>query len=129
MNWNNYLRGIFVSLFIWIAGHPASAQMEVQKGIEGKTFYDTAHEVVHEAYEYKLRYRMIIDPRTGDAIPLGEPEEIKNGIYIRYREDGTIECTGYYKNDVACGHWKYMDETGKVLVREEYLEGPCIVGQ
>jgi len=104
----------------------AQAQMEIQKGIEGKTFYDTAHNEVHEAYEYKLRYRMIINPKTGHAEPVGDPEEIKNGLYIRYRQDGTIECTGYYRNDVQCGEWKYLDCTGVKEIRAEDLGGDCV---
>lgn len=104
----------------------AKAQMEIQKGIEGKTFYDSAHDEVHEAYEYKLRYRMIINPKTGHAEPVGDPEEIKNGLYIRYRQDGTIECTGYYRNDLQCGEWKFMDSTGKKEVKSDDLGGDCM---
>lgn len=105
----------------------ANAQMEIQRDIEGKTFFDSAKTEVHEAYEYKVRYTMIINPRTGDAEPYGEPEELKNGLYIRYRKDGTIECTGYYRNDVQCGEWKFMDATGKKVVREETFQGECTI--
>ncbi|MDX5321698.1 MAG: hypothetical protein LPK45_11220 [Bacteroidota bacterium] len=125
MKWTNAWKGLlFIGLVLFMM--PAKGQMEIQKGIEGKTFFDTAKTEVHEAYEYKIRYRMIINPKTGNAEPFGDPEEIKNGLYIRYRKDGTIECTGYYRNDVACGIWKYMDASGKVEVKEEDLGGDCM---
>lgn len=125
MNWKNSIF-ILLCLVLGSAFQSVKAQMEIQKGIEGKTFFDTARTEVHEAYEYKLRYSMIINPKTGNAEPVGDPEEIKNGLYIRYRKDGTIECTGYYRNDVQCGVWKYMDSTGKVEVKSEDLGGDCL---
>ncbi|HCS19979.1 MAG TPA: hypothetical protein DIW47_05355 [Bacteroidetes bacterium] len=126
MNLNKYYRSLtlFVSVFCFFI---ASAQMEIQKGIEGKTFYDSARTEVHEAYEYKLRYTMIINPKTGHAEPLGDPEELKNGVYIRYRKDGTMYCSGYFRNDVKCGEWKFMDATGKVTIREENFGGECVI--
>lgn len=126
MNWNK-LRLFTAVLVTTLFAVSAKAQMEIQKGIEGKTFFDTARKEVHEAYEYKLRYTMMINPRTGDAEPVGSPEELRNGLYIRYRKDGTIECTGYYKNDVPCGKWKHMDATGKLVAREEVIAGDCVV--
>ncbi|MHB1278128.1 MAG: hypothetical protein ACYC1Q_07000 [Bacteroidia bacterium] len=126
MNWNKRYRSIvFLSTFFCF--YVASAQMEIQKGIEGKTFYDSARTEVHEAYEYKLRYTMIINPKTGHAEQLGEPVEIKNGLYIRYRQDGTILCTGYFRNDIQCGEWKFMDATGKVTEREVDYGGDCVI--
>lgn len=126
MNWNKIYRSI-VLLSALICFYGASAQMDIQKGIEGKTFFDSARTEVHEAYEYKLRYNMIINPRTGHAEPLGDPQELKNGLYIRYRQDGTIECTGYYRNDMKCGEWKFMDATGKETLRKEDLGGDCVM--
>lgn len=126
MNWNKLYRStvLFSSIFCF---YVASAQMEIQKGIEGKTFYDSARTEIHEAYEYKLRYTMIINPKTGHAEQLGEPEEIKNGLYIRYRKDGTIWCTGYFRNDIQCGEWQFMDATGKVTEREVDYGGDCVI--
>ncbi|MBI1221003.1 MAG: hypothetical protein GC180_00230 [Bacteroidetes bacterium] len=127
MKWTKFLQAaLFVAAFILFT--ESNAQMEIQKGIEGKTFFDTARSMVHEAYEYKLLYRMIINPKTGHAEPVGDPAEVKNGLYIRYRKDGTIECTGYYRNDVACGEWSYKDETGKIELRSENLGGDCYTG-
>ena len=126
MNWNK-LRLFAAVSFTALFALNSSAQMEIQKGIEGKTFFDTARKEVHEAYEYKLRYTMMINPQTGDAEPSGQPEELKNGLYIRYRKDGTIECTGYFKNDRPCGKWKHMDATGKIVSREEEISGDCVV--
>jgi hypothetical protein len=118
---------LFFPFFLMLAfSRPAFSQMEIQKGIEGRTFFDTARVIIKEAYEYKLRYTVTIDPRTNEAVFREDPEEIKNGLYIRYRIDGTIECTGYYKNDIKCGHWKYMDHKGE-LAREEQLPGECVI--
>jgi hypothetical protein len=102
------------------------AQMEVQKKFEGRVFFDSAKTKIKEAYEYKVRYTMIINPRTNEPV-MKDMAEVKNGLYIRYREDGTIDCTGFYRNDVACGNWKHYDEKGKNVVREETIEGECFV--
>lgn len=127
MKWTKLLQAaLFFAAFSLFT--ESKAQMEIQKGIEGKTFFDSAHQEVHEAYEYKLRYKMIVNPKTGHAEPVGDPQEIKNGLYIRYRQDGTIECTGYYRNDVACGEWKYMDATGKNELSKENLGDDCYTG-
>jgi hypothetical protein len=126
MNWSKHLRELSL-LAICFVSLASFGQMEIQRGIEGKTFFDTARTEVHEAYEYKLRYTMIINPRTGDAEPNGTPEELKNGLYIKYRRDGTIYCTGYYRNDVKCGEWKYMDPTGSVTIKTEIIKGECVV--
>lgn len=128
MNWNKIYRSILLLSSVF-AFYVASAQMEIQKGIEGRTFFDSARTEIHEAYEYKLRYTMIINPRTGHAEPLGDPQEVKNGLYIKYRKDGTIYCTGYYRNDEQCGEWKYMDASGKVTEREEDFGGECIISE
>lgn len=122
----NWIKSILLILVVTISAQLANAQVEIQKGIEGKTFYDTAHKVVKEAYEYKLRYRVVINPKTGEPVYKGDPTEIKNGLYILYREDGTIEQTGYFKNDVKCGVWKVFDETGKLVLKEEDLGGDCV---
>ncbi len=122
MKWTKLMLLCGAFLFITQA---ANAQVEVQKGIEGKTFYDTARTKVKEAYEYKLRYKVVINPRTGEEVYKANPLEIKNGLYILYREDGTIEKTGYFKNDVKCGVWKTYDTTGKIVLKEENLGGDC----
>lgn len=128
MNLNNLLKGIVLVLGLG-ASMSANAQMEIQHGIEGKTFFDTARTEIHEAYEYKLRYRMIINPRTGEPEPVGEPQELKNGLYIKYRKDGTIHCTGYFRNDVKCGEWKFMDASGKVTMKTENHGGDCVISE
>ncbi len=122
-----WIKGAVMLLVACFSSQLAQAQMEVQKGIEGKTWYDTAHEKINEAYEYKLRYRVKINPNTGQAEIQDNPTEIKNGLYIKYRIDGTIEVTGYFKNDVKCGPWKYMDETGRNVVREEFHGDDCVM--
>ncbi|TNE80350.1 MAG: hypothetical protein EP332_07815 [Bacteroidetes bacterium] len=122
MKWTKLL--LLCSAFFFIS-QSATAQVEVQKGIEGKTFYDTAKTIIKEAYEYKLRYKVVINPRTGEEVYKANPQEIKNGLYILYREDGTIEKTGYFKNDVKCGVWKTFDTTGKTVLKEENLGGDC----
>lgn len=120
---NKYL----LSLFFFFSSLAAFSQMEIQKGLEGKTFYDSSHIRIREAYEYKVRYRVMIDPKTNDMVTLPNPEEIKNGLYIYYREDGTIDHTGYFKNGVKCGKWVYYDASGKTSVREESFPGDCVL--
>lgn len=128
MNLNNVLKGLvlFFTLTLTVS---AKAQMEIQHGIEGKTFFDSARTEIHEAYEYKLRYTMIMNPRTGEPVPVGEPQELKNGLYIKYRKDGTIFCTGYFRNDVKCGEWRYMDLSGKVTIKTENHGGECVISE
>lgn len=109
-------------LFVGVPG--AKAQMEIQKGFEGRVFFDTAKTKIKEAYEYKLKYTMVMNPRTNEPV-MKEMDEIKNGLYIRYREDGTIECTGFYRNDVACGRWKHYDKDGTTISKEETIPGEC----
>lgn len=127
MNYRMFQRTIFLALFFFTAFF-AGAQVEVQYEIEGKTFYDAGQSKVKEAYEYKLRYNGSMNPRTGQVVMDPTPMEVKNGLYILYREDGTIECTGYFKNGTKCGEWKHMDVKGNVL-RKETVPGDCVEAQ
>ena len=116
---------LFTAALILLFQFGAKAQMEVQKDFSGRVYYDSAETQLKEAYEYKLRYTMLIHPKTNEPV-LEEVAEVKNGLYIRYREDGTMECKGFYRNDVACGHWEYYDNKEN-KVREEIIPGECFL--
>lgn len=115
---------LFLSLVVFSL--KLSAQREVQKELEGMTFYDTAKTKVHEAFEYKLKYRLMVNPKTGDLVEDQRPIVIKNGRYIKYRPNGTIECTGFYRENEACGIWEYKDVTGKKTIKTENKGGDCL---
>lgn len=93
----------------------ASAQYE----IEGREFYDAEQTNLKEVYHYYLRYSVRIDRATGDTIINPTPITVRHGACIFYREDGTIEITGQYKDGRKAGKWLYYDIKGKTVVREE----------
>jgi len=100
-----------IAAFSFVAG---KAQFEY----EGRVFYDSLQTQMKEVYHYLLRYTVSISAGR-DTVINPEPLAVRHGSCILYRRDGTIEATGQYKDGKKTGRWKFYDEKGKAVMREE----------
>jgi TonB family protein len=51
---------------------------------------------------------------------------IKNGNFTSWYENGNLESTGFYKNDVMNEEWKWFHSNGNASTIEKYKEGKII---
>lgn len=83
----------------------------------GRTYYDDG-ETVKEVYSYKEVQRFNPDePQEGVQI-----EEVKNGIYFHYHENGELKIMGNYHDGEKEGEFTHFNEEGeeiKVIIYEE----------
>ena len=43
-----------------------------------------------------------------------------DGIFTHYHPDGKVQISGKYKNGKQVGDWKYYDENGKAVDKDEF---------
>jgi antitoxin component YwqK of YwqJK toxin-antitoxin module len=89
------------------------------EGNSGKTYYDSAKTKLKEVYSYK---EVNVFSPTGDHSIVNVIQK-KHGPYFYYYENGKIKVKGSYKNDKKDGEWIYMDEHGKPIKTEKYVDG------
>lgn len=109
------MKKLLLSAFAIFSFVAASAQFE----LEGRVYYDSTQTQLKEVYHYYLRYTVRIDPATRDTVINPEPDVVRHGQCVFYRQDGTIEFTGQYRDGKKSGLWLHYDATGKTVARKE----------
>ncbi len=114
---------ILVSAFCLTQSNSLKAQ--VIDDVAGKTYYyydESTHKKPKEVFHHKQMVTIFPDPNNyGEYID--SMYYVKNGPYTRYYEGGTLECSGFYKDEKKDGIWKYYDVKGKLLKEEKYTNG------
>jgi hypothetical protein len=97
---------------------------QVVDDVAGKTYYyyDTSNKKVKEVYHHKQMIAILPDPANYGSYT-DSIYYIKSGPYTRYYENGSLECSGYYKNEKKDSTWKYYDLSGKLIKQEDYING------
>jgi protein TonB len=72
---------------------------------------------------YEWTYYQMYGPRIKLETFKDEKAKIRNGKYIYYYSDGTIDSTGAYFNGVHNGSWYFMDTAGKIIWQKDYNMG------
>lgn len=49
--------------------------------------------------------------------------EVLEGHFYEYTPDGRIALSGFYQNNLKHGDWYYYNDTGKVILEENYIKG------
>jgi hypothetical protein len=101
---------------------------QVVDDIAGKTYYyydAGSNKKVKEVYHHKQMIAILPDPANYGSYT-DSIYYIKSGPYTRYHENGSLECSGYFKNEKKDSTWKYYDPKGKLIKQEEYLNGQLV---
>lgn len=85
----------------------------------GRTFFDDEEQIVKEVYSYKEVQRFNPE-RPEEGITF---EEVKDGQYFRYYENGRLEVMGTYSDGEKNGKFRYFDEEGNELESIIYNNG------
>lgn len=131
------MKKIITALFICFAiANLANAQPGQDDQIQkGKTYYDSAHTLVKEIYQYKEHHRIVYNPATGDMELSDTPTLIKHGIYtLYYKQDKPedelkIQAEGKYVDDKKHGEWHYYNTKGIIIKTEKWDNGKLVSTQ
>lgn len=52
-----------------------------------------------------------------------EQQSIVHGKLLFYNDKGYFDSTGYATNNLRDGHWYFYDDTGRAVLKKEYLKG------
>lgn len=75
----------------------------------------------YQRIEYKLSAPLIRLRNYSDSLL-----KILHGPFYEYAPDGSLSQTGYYANNLKEKNWSYYNDTGKVILEEQYEKGILI---
>ncbi len=117
------MQKLFVACLLICASHFVKGQ--VIDDNNGKTFYyydSLTHKKVKEIFHHKQVVIIKSDPKNRGEY-LDTFVYVKNGPYLRYNEDGSLDCSGYYRDEKKDSLWKYYNTAGDLLRTERWKNG------
>lgn len=127
------MKKLFLLFFLWHAASDCTAQTvvnlvllnqgKITEDIKEATHFILVKDMngIFERNDYKLRGPLIRVQNYSDS-----NLSILNGRYYQYAEDGSLEYSGQYKENRKEGDWFIYNDTGKVILQENYENGVLV---